>query len=257
MNEELRERFAATRERGVAMGVDGAGYVVGIAAGVKERVGTGRLTALAMLLFLIGFAALGVMGKAREVSAGLKDDIAPFGESAAELRFVTPFPTAEVPARQSGGQPVVQVYDESGADYPFAELCVKYGKLYDLPHRLLGGLIWKESAWNTNAVSRDGAGSLGLGQFIPGTWIWITGQMGVNWSLADRADPEKSIHAMAWFLDWIRSYVGKPGMSEREIVIKMLYGYNAGPGNAVGLANGYVPPYRADYVNSILKRAGY
>ena len=79
--------------------------------------------------------------------------------------------------------------------------------------------------------------------------------MGVDWSLDDRADPEKSIYAMAWFLDWIRAYVGRPGMSEREIVIKMLYGYNAGPGNAVGLANGYIPPYRADYINSILAKS--
>jgi soluble lytic murein transglycosylase-like protein len=83
---------------------------------------------------------------------------------------------------------------------------------YGLPSGLLDALIWTESRYNPQAVSR--AGAAGLGQLMPGT----ARELGV----ANRFDPRENLNAAARYL---KQMLDKFGM-----VHLALAAYNAGPG---------------------------
>jgi soluble lytic murein transglycosylase-like protein len=113
-----------------------------------------------------------------------------------------------------------------------AELAAKY----DISPALLEAVVWQESRWNQDAVSR--AGALGLAQLMPGT----ARQMGVN-----PADAEANLEGGARYLRLQLDAFG----GDLE---KALAAYNAGPGR-VQRAGG-IPPIREtqEYVSAILAR---
>ena len=107
-----------------------------------------------------------------------------------------------------------------------------------LPKPFLARLIWKESRFDTKAVSPVGA--LGIAQFMPGT----AAQEG----LVNPFDPVAAIHASAKHLADMRVQFGNLGLAA--------IGYNAGPGRAEAYMGGndFLPRETENYVASILGR---
>lgn len=108
--------------------------------------------------------------------------------------------------------------------------------LHALPVGLLDALVWTESRYNPDAVSK--AGAAGLGQLMPGT----ARELGV----ANRFDPVANVNGAARYL---RQMLDKFG-----VVHLALAAYNAGPG-AVERARG-IPRNRETpaYVSKVLQR---
>lgn len=107
---------------------------------------------------------------------------------------------------------------------------------YGLPAGLLDALVWTESRYNPQAVSR--AGAAGLGQLMPGT----ARELGV----INRFDPLENLSGAAKYLRQMLDRFG--------VVHLALAAYNAGPGaveRAKGIPrNGETP----GYVRNVLDR---
>lgn len=101
-----------------------------------------------------------------------------------------------------------------------------------VPEELLFALVWHESGFCQNAISRTGA--IGLGQLMPGT----AQMMGV-----DPYNPQQNLHGAARYLGQQLRRFGSVELA--------LAAYNAGPGR-VGNCN-CVPPFTEtiNYVNNI------
>jgi Transglycosylase SLT domain len=98
--------------------------------------------------------------------------------------------------------------------YSRHELCdavVAAAEAHDLPIGFLIRLIWQESGFDTQSVSR--AGALGIAQFMPGT----AAEMGV-----DPFDPTEALPASARFLRALQQQFGNHGLAAAA--------YNAGAG---------------------------
>ena len=108
----------------------------------------------------------------------------------------------------------------------------------ELPPAFLARLIWKESRFDTKAVSPVGA--LGIAQFMPGT-AKLEG-------LDNPFDPLKAIHASAKHLADMRAEFGNLGLAA--------IGYNAGRERARKFMRGddWLPRETVNYVASILGR---
>jgi len=81
----------------------------------------------------------------------------------------------------------------------------------DLPVDFFTRLIWQESRFDSQAVSR--AGAQGIAQFMPGTAAWR--------GLADPFNPVEALHESAQFLRELRTQFGNLGLAAAA--------YNAGP----------------------------
>jgi hypothetical protein len=81
-----------------------------------------------------------------------------------------------------------------------------------LPVEFFARVIWQESRFNAQAVSRKGA--QGIAQFMPGTADWR--------GLADPFDPIEALKNSAGYLRELREKFGNLGLAAA--------GYNAGPG---------------------------
>ncbi len=109
--------------------------------------------------------------------------------------------------------------------YPlrFEELIGKYSHEYALPEDFVCGVIWTESRFNEKAES--GAGARGLMQIMPETGKWIAKKIGMEEFSEDMLfDPEVNIKMGCWYLSYLsRKFEGDE--------LKIMAGYNAGPGN--------------------------
>ena len=141
------------------------------------------------------------------------------------------------------------------AGVPYAGLFLQTGAEFDVPPRLLAGIAKFESAFNPRAVSTDAYKSRGLGQFIYETWGFAVRSKG--WTWADAFDPVKNIWAMGMYADWLRGYLARPGMTERQIVERMVTGWNWGPGNVLTYGVNRAPAMTRRYVANVLAFAGY
>ena len=175
-------------------------------------------------------------------------------------------PPATLPVAQAMEQPaqimavaekvVVQDYDEAGSlDVPYRDLFIREGKRVDMPWLILAGIAKFESAFNPKAVSSDGYASRGLGQFIPSTWATHAKPYGYTWD--DAFEPEKNVAVMADFANWLRKTVAKPGLTERQIVERIVCSWNWGPGNVTKYGVTAAPSRTRGYVVNVLKYAGY
>lgn len=108
-----------------------------------------------------------------------------------------------------------------------------YAAGFGLDHRLLTAVIWTESKYCPNAVSK--AGAIGLGQIMPETGR----EMGIN-----IYDPIHNIYGTARYLRQQWNSFGDWNLA--------LAAYNAGPGNV--RKYGGIPPFTEtqNYVSSVL-----
>lgn len=196
----------------------------------------GRLIALCMLAVVLYLATI--------------DRLAPCPPAVAQVS-VTPIPLA---ASVTAGV-AVPASDQVDTTVPYYEIFNREGARVDIPPKLLARWGWWESALDPRAVSRDGYASRGIGQFIRSTWAENAAKYGYSWD--DAFDPEKNIRVMADYLAYLRAYVAKPGMSEREIVHRMLVGYNAGPGHVDRYGTGNMPARSRQAIADTLAYAGY
>jgi hypothetical protein len=108
-----------------------------------------------------------------------------------------------------------------------------------LPVPFLARLIWQESSFRTDVISR--AGAQGVAQFMPGT--------ARERGLADPFDPEQAIPAAAALLSDLGRRFGNLGLAAAA--------YNAGPGrvSAWVQGSGQLPAETRDYVLRITGRS--
>lgn len=111
--------------------------------------------------------------------------------------------------------------------YPqkYSEYVELYAEQYDIPPHVLYAVIKTESGFDSSAVSKKGA--VGLMQFMPDTFSWITDEMLFE-HLADgmRYDPETSVRYGAWLLSHLYKRYGDWPVA--------LAAYNAGIGTVDG-----------------------
>jgi hypothetical protein len=126
------------------------------------------------------------------------------------------------------------------AVYSRQELCeaiVAAAEAYDLPIGFLIRLIWQESGFDTQSVSR--AGAQGIAQFMPQT----AAEMGI-----DPFDPAEALPASARFLHALHQRFGNHGLAAAA--------YNAGPGRVRHwlAKRGRLPRETRSYVYNITGR---
>jgi hypothetical protein len=90
--------------------------------------------------------------------------------------------------------------------------------LNDIPPQLLFGLVWKESGFEREIISRSGA--VGLSQLMPSTAEDVAGRMKIK--MPDLTDPEENLLIGSWYLNWLTGYVGNNSAA--------VISYNGGPG---------------------------
>lgn len=100
---------------------------------------------------------------------------------------------------------------------------IKYSKDYNLDPTLVSGVIYTESRFNKDSVSRVGA--RGLMQIMPATGRTIANALGEKFSIDNLFDPETSIRYGCWYLNYL--FGNYPGNQNA-----VLAGYNGG--GAVG-----------------------
>lgn len=121
------------------------------------------------------------------------------------------------------------------AGRPFTEMIGAAAEQSGIDPALLAALVWTESDFRPDAVSRSGA--IGLGQLMPAT----AAGLGV-----DPTDPSQNLDGAARFLSWQIEQFGSVELG--------LAAYNAGPGRvreAGGIPD--IPETRA-YVPRVLER---
>lgn len=101
---------------------------------------------------------------------------------------------------------------------------VKYSKEYNLDPSLVSAVIYAESRFNSDSISR--AGARGLMQIMPATGRTISERLGEsNFSVDKLLDPETNIRYGCWYLNYL--FGNYPGNQNA-----VLAGYNGG--GAVG-----------------------
>ena len=110
------------------------------------------------------------------------------------------------------------------ARYPlkYENLIRTYATEYGLDPYFVASVIWAESGYDKDAVSRSDA--RGLMQIMPDTGSWIADKLGESGYTEDALfTPEVSIRYGCWYLSYLTDkFEGNE--------LKILAGYNAGPG---------------------------
>lgn len=103
--------------------------------------------------------------------------------------------------------------------FPYQEIVVEKTENTGLDPNLVAALIYVESRFNHQAVSKKGA--LGLMQLMPETGEWIARQKGISFANEQLFEPEKNIELGIWYLTHLYQ------IFDRETVL-VLAAYNAG-----------------------------
>lgn len=129
-----------------------------------------------------------------------------------------------------------QLGDEVELAQPWHALIVKIANEYQVDHRLIKAVVYHESRFNMDAISKKGA--IGLMQVMPNT--------AQRFGFSDLHNPEINLRAGTAYLKWLLAYFGNN-------VRLTVAAYNAGEG-AVKRYGG-VPPYQETqrYVANILR----
>ena len=88
----------------------------------------------------------------------------------------------------------------------------------DIPPQLMFALVWKESGFENDIVSRSGA--VGLSQLMPATAEDVAHRQ--RRELGDLTDPVENLELGAWYLNWLKGYAGNTAAA--------VISYNGGPG---------------------------
>ncbi len=113
----------------------------------------------------------------------------------------------------------------------------RWSNHYGVPTDLVMAVAYRESGWQTTAVSPKGA--IGVGQIMPRTADWIAGEL-IQIPELDPYNPDDNIRMSARFLAWLLGYMGS--------VDAALAGYYQGPGSVA--ARGYYDDTQA-YIENI------
>jgi hypothetical protein len=138
--------------------------------------------------------------------------------------------TPETASARPGGETVEQA---------LCRLVERAAEARSVPVPFLTRLIWQESSFRTDVISR--AGAQGVAQFMPGT--------ARERGLANPFDPEQAIPAAAALLSDLRSQFGNLGLAAAA--------YNAGPGcvSAWLQGTGGLPGETRNYVLRVTGRS--
>lgn len=99
---------------------------------------------------------------------------------------------------------------------------VQYAGEYKIDRYMVASVIWAESGFDADAVSKKGA--MGLMQIMPDTGEWIAQKLKIKYySLEQLKSPGFNIRSGCWYLRYLNDkFEGD--------TTKMLASYNAGPG---------------------------
>ena len=92
----------------------------------------------------------------------------------------------------------------------------------EMPVQLLFGIVWKESGFEHEIVSRSGA--VGLSQLMPSTADDVAGRNGRE--VGDLTNPIENLALGSWYFNWLTGYVGNTAAA--------VLSYNGGPGRIKG-----------------------
>jgi len=125
---------------------------------------------------------------------------------------------------------------------PYSALIASAAATQGVDGRLLAALVWSESGFRPQAVSR--AGAAGLSQLMPGTARGLG--LRVDATVDERFDPERNLNAGARYL---RQQIVRFGSVDLGLAA-----YNAGPGNVIKY--GGIPPFSETqfYVYIVMRR---
>ena len=101
---------------------------------------------------------------------------------------------------------------------------VRFWWSVDYQPTIFFGQIHQESIWNPQAISPVGA--MGLTQYMPKTWDWITNLYPKEFKDSDCYDPKYAIRGMIIYDKWL---IDRIDSDEKEPM--MLSSYNGGLGN--------------------------
>jgi len=107
--------------------------------------------------------------------------------------------------------------------YPlkYEEYVAKYAAAYDVPQEIVFAVIYTESSFRADAVSRKGA--TGLMQLMPSTYAWLAKMKGENYEAGALTNPETNIKYGVYYLSYLYKRFGNWDTA--------LAGYNAGHGS--------------------------
>lgn len=119
---------------------------------------------------------------------------------------------------------LVKLWRKSLYPIKYQSFVEKYSVEYSIPQELIYAVIYSESHFDKDAVSR--AGAVGLMQIMPATFVWL---MGEDTSEEDIFDPESNIKCGVMYLSFLYKYFGNWDTA--------IAGYNAGNGRVSGWLN--------------------
>lgn len=102
----------------------------------------------------------------------------------------------------------------------------------EIPVQLLYAIVWKESGFEKEIVSRSGA--VGLSQLMPSTAADVAQR--TDTIITDLTDPELNLFLGSWYFKWLTTYTGT--------IANSVLSYNGGPGRVKRWLEGYsdLPP---------------
>jgi len=142
-----------------------------------------------------------------------------------------------------------EVIIPSHFDFKYVEYVYKISSEIGIPPRVMFRLIFKESTFNTNALSRVGA--KGLMQLMPETRSMYYKKFCVDTLNLDKI--QEDIYIGAYYIKELQEFWRERGNAEKNLLKLSLAAYNAGP-ERVKQYKG-VPPFKEtqDFVTFILK----
>lgn len=110
--------------------------------------------------------------------------------------------------------------------YPlkYEEYVAKYAAEFDVPQEIVFAVIYAESSYRENAVSKVGA--IGLMQIMPDTYTWLAKMKGETYEEGALSNPETNIKYGVYYLSYLYKRFGNWDTA--------LAGYNAGHGRVSG-----------------------
>ena len=171
-----------------------------------------------------------IMGLLEYRNEGITDEVKKYSEEFSE-EFLS-YCAAESAAAGNHLESIRIMYQFSG-QYSLNGYRALYPDLYleeieaaaaenDIPPQLMFALVWKESGFENDIVSRSGA--VGLSQLMPATADDVAGRKGR--AAGDLTDPAENLELGAWYLNWLKGYVGNTALA--------VLSYNGGPGRVKG-----------------------
>ena len=170
-----------------------------------------------------------------DITDNIVDEVKKYSSSLSEAFFIK---TAEKLAESGDPLESIRLMYQYGGDYSPSGFRAVYPAVYrdqieaaaaenDVPVQLLFALVWKESGFERDIVSR--AGAVGLSQLMPSTAEDVARRN--RRDVADLTDPAENLFLGSWYLNWLNGYVGNTAAA--------VIAYNGGPGRVRSWLSSY------------------